>query len=197
MTWCREVVRNVWVAIEGTIARRSLVPSSQRLPLDRRAADHALATARLASRFGRQECAVSRAHSRGVGAAIVAPPCIRVGVDLVLIERVTERHATVVVSETEWDALSSYGSLRPALAWTLKEAAAKAEGDPRACFPHRLVIQVANGRISVNRLETRRAYEVGWEALDGLLCAWVLDGDWAWASSSTRRTKPSRSRAIG
>jgi hypothetical protein len=107
-----------------------------------------------------------------VAAAVVAPAGIPVGVDLVEVARVGRRHADAILSGEEWAALAPYATVRPALAWALKEAAAKAWGDPSGCFPLGLRITGGAGGLSVEVLGSGTpGFTAGWGPLDGFpLC---------------------------
>lgn len=114
--------------------------------------------------------------------ALVAPAGVRVGVDLVAIDRMRPRHAEVVSSEVEWETLAPYARVRPALGWAVKEAAAKATGDPLSCFPGGLEIRQSRGGLTVRRLgPDGREFTAGWGTLGLFLYAWVhsaaLDGE--------------------
>jgi hypothetical protein len=113
-----------------------------------------------------------------MGAALVAPREVRVGVDLVLMNRVTRRHSMVVLSDMEWQVLAPYAAVRPALGWALKEAAAKASGDPLSCFPGGLRIEGRPGALTVRRLchSTGPEYVGYWVLIRPFLCAWVHSG---------------------
>jgi phosphopantetheinyl transferase len=109
-----------------------------------------------------------------MGVAIVAPAGERVGVDVVAMERVSQRHARAVLSDDEWEALAPYAAVRPPLAWALKEAAAKAAGDPLRCFPDGLEIEPRPGGLRVRRSGPEQGeFEAGWETLGPFLYAWV------------------------
>jgi len=103
----------------------------------------------------------------------VGPSGVRLGVDLVSINRVGERHAASILCPAEWAALESESAIRPALAWAIKEAAAKATGDPHRCFPDGLMIEREPGGIVVWAAECR--FLVGWRRFGSLLCVWVRE----------------------
>jgi hypothetical protein len=119
-------------------------------------------------------CAVSRSHTLGAGAALVGPAGRRLGVDLVAVARVSERHARTLLGPREWAALEFAGGARPALAWALKEAAAKASGDPARCFPDGLLIEHDDGGLCVRIAETAVVLRGDWMMLEHLLCAYTL-----------------------
>lgn len=118
---------------------------------------------------------MSRSHTRGVGAAIVAPAGHRLGVDLVAVARVGERHARAVLRDQEWALLAFAGEIRPALAWALKEAAAKASGDAMRCFPHGIVVGCAAEGLWVRAVEGGTPLRAGWKVLRNHVCAWIWD----------------------
>lgn len=154
-------------------------PAPPGLPRWRRLVDWAAATAAeraalSASGLRADDYAVSRSHTEGIGAAVVAPARIRVGVDLVFADRVRERHAAGILTRAEWWALEPYAPIRPALAWALKEAAAKATGEPLRDFPDGLRIEVGSGGVVVRIEQVPRACCVArWVCLGSLLCVWV------------------------
>jgi len=118
---------------------------------------------------------VSRSHTLGVGAAIVAPAGRRLGIDLVAIARVDERHARAVLQDREWAVLAFAGGVRPALAWALKEAAAKASGDAMRWFPHGIVVGFATEGLCVGIGGDGRPLRAGWRVFGDYLCAWIRD----------------------
>lgn len=131
-----------------------------------------------ASGLGADDYAVSRAHTEGIGAAVVAPARIRVGVDLVVADRVRARHAAGILTRAEWSALEPYAAIRPALAWALKEAAAKATGEPLRHFPDGLRIEVGSGGVVVRVEQVPSVCCVArWVWFGRLLCAWVRQGN--------------------
>jgi len=118
---------------------------------------------------------VSRSHTLGVGAAIVAPAGRRLGLDLVAVARVDERHARAVLQDGEWAVLAVAGGVRPALAWALKEAGAKASGDAMRWFPHGIVVEVATEGLCVRIGGGGLPLRAGCRLFGGYLCAWVRD----------------------
>jgi hypothetical protein len=97
-------------------------------------------------------------------------------VDLVALDRIGHRHAEVVVDGAEWEALAGQGTIRAALAWALKEAAAKATGAPSRCFPRGLRIARWGPGLQVRRTERpRQVFAAGWTRWKGYLCAWVWE----------------------
>jgi phosphopantetheinyl transferase len=123
------------------------------------------------------EHAYSISHTGGRGAAIVGGPDDCLGIDLVRLARVSARHAFAILSAGEWGALGPYdAALRPALAWALKEAAAKATGAPGRWFPDGMRIQ----RSESSRLEVAvdagptLIFDADWRVDGPLLCTWVV-----------------------
>jgi phosphopantetheinyl transferase len=152
--------------------------------MDRAAADRAEAAARRTARRGAPgrspdardaEWAVSRSHTLGLGAAIVAPAGHRLGVDLVAVARVDERHARAVLRDQEWALLAFAGGVRPALAWALKEAAAKASGEAMRWFPHGIVVRGAAEGLYVRAVEDGMPLRAGWKIFGNYACAWIWD----------------------
>jgi len=172
----RQVGDGLWLAIAGP-ASSGGTPARLRLAADRAAADRAEAMAVAASSRSRFACAISRSHTRGVGAALVGPASARLGVDIVALERLRDRHAAAVVGEREWEALAGRGPDRATLAWALKEAAAKATGDPSRWFPGGLRIVAAGNGLQVQRADgSGPAFAAAWMRWGDHLCAWVWAG---------------------
>ena len=139
-----------------------------------------------ASGLARGACVTSRSHTRGVGAAVAAPLGWRVGVDLVVMDRVGARHADALLGEQERSVLEGYGKLGPALAWALKEAAAKASGDPTRRFPLGLGIEMAAGGLIVRAGGMELAAR--WEVFGELLCGWVWTEALRWVMPPSLRS---------
>ena len=176
MSRCRQVAPDLWLGLARCTPSLADTPSragaaGRRRQLDRAAADLAVAAVIEVSGFRPGACATSRSHTLGVGAAVAGPGRMRVGVDLVAIDRVSRRHADAVLSRRERRVLAPYAPVGPALAWALKEAAAKASGDPLHWFPHGLRIEPGAGGLIVLAGELELA--AGWEVVGELLCAWV------------------------
>ena len=174
MTPCRQVAPDVWLGFAWCSGEFAALAPESRWAADREAADRAVAAVLEASGLGPDASATCRSHTRGLAAAVAAPAGIAVGVDLVEISRVGPRHADAILSGEEWSVLSPCAAVRPALAWALKEAAAKACGDPLHRFPLGLRIAAGSGGIVVEvRGSGSPAFTTGWGVLDGVLFAWV------------------------
>jgi len=174
MSRCWRVAPDVWLGFARCTRADGGPSPGQRWRLDREAADRAVAAVVAASGFRRDACATSRSHTLGVAVAVAAPAGVRVGVDLVKVDRVGRRHAEVLINGDEWKTLESYASVRPALAWAMKEAAAKAAGDPLRCFPHGLRIEVGSAGLMVRQVAGgRRGFVADWGLFGGFLYAWV------------------------
>ena len=174
MTQCRRVALDVWLGFARCAPETAALENERRWAADREAADRAVAAALAASGLGRDACATSRSHTHGLAAAVAAPAGVAVGVDLVEVARVGRRHAEAILSGQEWRALAQCAAVRPALGWALKEAAAKACGDPSRCFPLGLRITADAGEFTVEALGSGRPrFTAGWGLLDGFLYAWV------------------------
>jgi len=170
----RQVGDGLWLGIAGPVCSGGM-PAGLRLAADRAGADRAEALAVAAARRPRFACAVSRSHTRGVGAALVGPVSARLGVDLVALGRVGDRHAAEVVGELEWEALAGRGPDRAALAWALKEAAAKATGDPSRWFPGGLRIVASGAGLEVQRADgSGPAFAAAWMQCGDYLCTWAM-----------------------
>jgi hypothetical protein len=145
-----------------------------RRALDRRVSAEAEGAAVAAAGLAAGAYAVSRSHSLGLGAAAVAPVGVRVGVDLVWIDRVTPRHAAAVLLPAEQEALAPEGAVDSALGWALKEAGAKAAGAPERLFPYGVIIERGPQGLGVRAVG--RWFTAGWLTFGGVLCAWVREG---------------------
>ncbi len=174
---CWQVAPDVWLGFAACPPADGASAPERRWARDREAADRAVAAVLEASGYRREACAMSRSHTGGVAAAVAAPAGVPVGVDLVAVDRVGRRHAEAILSGKEWAALAPYPAVRPALAWALKEAAAKAAGDPPRCFPHGLRIDAGAGGLTVATVKTGATlFAAGYGVFDGLLYAWVRGG---------------------
>ena len=175
MSWCRQVAPDVWLGFGWCTPVVGGHRPEQRWLRDREAADRAVAAVVTASGLGRDACTISRSHTLGVAVAVAAPAGVRVGVDLVAVERVNPRHARAVVADGEWKTLNAYASVRPALAWATKEAAAKATGEPLGCFPHGLSIEAGPSGLIVREAGGGRGFTADWGLVGGFLYAWVVE----------------------
>ena len=176
MTW--QVAPDLWIGFARCEpATTSAKAIGQRWAMDREAADRAVALVIAASGFN-AHCTTSRSHTCGVAAAVAAPAGVPIRVDLVEQKRVSSRHAHTLLIGDEWDTLASYAGIRPALAWALKEAAAKASGDPLHCFPHGLMIQVSSAGLYVRLVAgATQGFMAGWGLFGRFLYAWVRGCD--------------------
>ena len=174
MTQAWQVAPDVWIGFARCATEGGGSEPERRWGLDRQAADRAMAAALAASGLAQAGCATSRSHTQGRAAAVAAPAGVQVGVDLVEVARVHRRHAEAILSGDEWETLAACAAVRPALAWALKEAAAKASGDPSRRFPWGFRIR---GDMDGFIVEVLRAgaplLMSGWGLLDGFLYAWV------------------------
>jgi hypothetical protein len=142
---------------------------------DRAAGERAWSFALQATGLSPGNAAGSRAHTEGAGAALVGPRGTVLGVDLVSPLRVTPRHAGAILSQHEWEALPVPDALRGALGWGLKEAAAKALGDPVHHFPDGLTITCTGNRVEVVARDEPHSHLAGyWKEIGSLLCVWVI-----------------------
>lgn len=174
MIFSAPVGQRIWLALAQE-ETPGAVPANCRLARDRAAAARAESVARLALRLAPEAGSASRAHTDGIGAALVAPATVRLGVDLVRSDRVRWRHSAGILRRQEWDAVAPYGPACHALGWALKEAAAKASGNPLRYFPEGLVIEAVPGGLAVRLLGMpTRPLATGWLGFGDLVCAWVL-----------------------
>jgi phosphopantetheinyl transferase len=119
--------------------------------------------------------AFSLSHSGGAGAALLSREKLCLGVDVIPGSRVLPRHAAAVLSDGERAALGDLWHKAPALIWALKEAAAKATGEPGRFFPTGLRINRAGERsLSIETLEHKpRRFLSNWILSGPFLVAWV------------------------
>jgi hypothetical protein len=170
------VAEQTWLGLAHLHSEPPVGPERRHL-VDRKAAARAEQAALSASGLGAKMYVVSRSHTQGIGAAVVARVGVRPGVDLVPIDRVSERHAAGMLCPAEWAGLEPHSRIRPALAWGIKEAAAKATGEPLKYFPDGLLIDTGPLGIVVRFLAEPRTYFVPqWAQFGNLLCIWVLEG---------------------
>jgi len=142
---------------------------------DRTAAGRAWSFALQSTGLSAGNAAGSRAHTEGVGAALIGPTGTVLGVDLVSPVRVTPRHARAILDQHEWEALPVPLAMRGALGWGLKEAAAKALGNPVRHFPAGLTIMYSANRVEVvPRNEPHSRMAGHWREIGSLLCVWVI-----------------------
>jgi hypothetical protein len=105
---------------------------------------------------------------------MAAPGGFRVGLDLVEVDRVRRRHAEAILSGEEWEMLAPFAAARPALAWALKEAAAKAAGDPLRCFPDGIRIAAGGWGFLLSVVGSGRLeFTWGWGLTRQFLYAWL------------------------
>lgn len=174
MILVRRVGDDLWLGRADSGLRRSAVAPSRRLSLDRAMADRAESAAVRALGRTRAGCAVSRSHTGGVAAALAAPLPARVGVDVVGLGRISRRHLFAITGWDERQNLAGYGAMAGAVAWALKEAAAKATGDPVRWFPGGLRIVPVRAGLGVRWTGgPGRVFPAGWMRWGDLLCAWV------------------------
>jgi 4'-phosphopantetheinyl transferase EntD len=174
LTKVDEVADGVWLGRFYPVRPRR-VAAATRHSTDRAAARRALLAIRSAEVCGFAGGACSFSHTEGVGAALLGARGRRLGVDVVRIERVNARHAAAVLSPGEWIGRRVAPRLRPALAWAVKEAAAKATGDPLSFFPCGLRV-AADDRVVVVAVGDPLDLELsgGWDADGDYLWAWVF-----------------------
>jgi 4'-phosphopantetheinyl transferase superfamily len=174
MMWSGLVASDVWLGLASAPAGNGA--RAHWWARDREAADRAVVAVLNASGYRHDACATSRSHTRGVAAAVAAPLGVSVGVDLVPVDRVDERHARAILVDEEWDALAPHAAVRAPLAWALKEAAAKAAGDPLRRFPHGLRIALDDHGLTVTTVELGvMTFTAGWRSFGGLLCTWLRE----------------------
>jgi phosphopantetheinyl transferase (holo-ACP synthase) len=168
--------QGVWMGAVVPVEPASLVGRARRLA-DRRAGRVARLLALRAAGLARPAATVSSAHSAGAGAAVAAPRHVSVGIDVIPIGRLEKRHAQAVLSARELRLLDAIPpALVPALAWTLKEAAAKATAHPALYFPAGLRIRDANAcSATIELVETPDvAFTAKWFVSEAFLFSWVL-----------------------
>lgn len=102
-----------------------------------------------------------------------------IGVDLVRIRRVTQRHGDAVLTWQDWKALATTPlHLRAALGWAMKEATAKATGAAQHYFPDgiRLLSSPHHATLRAQCVGSLRAtFDGAWLSLGDFLCATVVE----------------------
>jgi phosphopantetheinyl transferase len=132
-----------------------------------------------ASPFDEDVARVSISHSSGAGAAIVARRPRSVGVDLMPLGRLGARHAAAVLDDAERAALERIDpALVPTVAWTLKEATAKASGRAGELSLSDLRIRThttqRTATVGVGG-EPAARFAAGWDITAGFVYAWALE----------------------
>jgi phosphopantetheinyl transferase (holo-ACP synthase) len=124
---------------------------------------------------------VSVSHTEGSAAVLAGAGERMIGVDLVMVARVTARHAGAILTPRDWTALEAIPPpLRRAVGWALKEAAAKATGAAQHYFPTgiRLLADGASGLPCAQLADdTLTTFDSDWLTLGGFLCAVVRAQD--------------------
>lgn len=125
------------------------------------------------------QLSLSVSHTEGSAAVLAGAAEHVFGVDLVRVERVTPRHSRAILTAGDAEA---YGTLpsayRDALAWALKEAAAKASGAAQHFFPGgvRLITDPLTGWLGVRLTDaTPITLKAAWFVSGDLLCAVVSE----------------------
>ncbi len=124
---------------------------------------------------------MSTSHTEGSAAVLLCRGKRLIGVDLVLVSRVTQRHAEKILTRDDWSALDvAPARLRPALGWALKEATAKATGAAQHYFPTGICIVpgAADGLLRAQCMGAVCAlFDSAWLVLGGMLCLAVVARD--------------------
>lgn len=170
-------------AVQGWLAfaRRAVCTVRQtgrpRRSEDERAACAAREVALAACGMQRGPVAFSVSHTEGSAAVLAGTATEMFGVDLIRFARVTPRHSRAILSRDDAEAFGTMPTwYRDALAWALKEAAAKATGAPQQYFPDRihLIAGPFPGALRVRIVsETPIMLSAAWFVSGGLLCALV------------------------
>ncbi|MBK5187726.1 MAG: 4'-phosphopantetheinyl transferase superfamily protein [Gemmatimonadaceae bacterium] len=145
---------------------------------DERAAHRARVVALASLGLRGRQAFVSISHTEGSAAALAGVGERLFGVDLVRISRVAPRHSRAILSHSDRVA---FGAMPPhcrdALAWALKEAAAKATGAAQHLFPDKVELSV-NPRTRHLRVRIadslRTTFSTDWFVLGDLMCATVF-----------------------
>ena len=132
------------------------------------------------------QASISISHTEGSAAALVGVRERTFGVDLVRISRVAPKHSRAILTHSDRDAFAVMPrQYRDALAWALKEAAAKATGAAQHFFPDgvQLMTDPLTRRLRVRLADSlRTTFDTNWFVLGDLLCATVVSA----ARSSAR-----------
>jgi phosphopantetheinyl transferase (holo-ACP synthase) len=167
-----------WLALVSTIDGATRLTGRVRREADERAA-HRARVAALASLGPRaRQASISISHTEGSAAALAGVGAGMFGIDLVRISRVAPRHSRAILSHSDRYAFAALPPrYRDALAWALKEAAAKATGAAQHFFPDRvqLMANPLTRRIRVRLADSLRlTFDAHWFILGDLLCATVV-----------------------
>ena len=189
-----------WLVLVSNADGGTRLAGRARREADERAAQRARVAA-LASWGPRAERAsISIAHTEGSAAALAGAGDRMFGVDLVRISRVAPRHSRAILSHSDRDA---FGAMPPryrdALAWALKEAAAKATGAAQHFFPHgvRLMTDPLSRRLRVRLANSLGlTFDAKWFVLGDLLCATVVSARWI-RSTGAPLANPTQPRSVG
>jgi phosphopantetheinyl transferase (holo-ACP synthase) len=174
MNFCRTVCPGLVLAVHREAAGRR---GRERRVIDQRSSRLAL-TAALSHHTWKPTPSFSLSHTEGIGAALVGPEPLAFGVDLVRAERVNERHARAITTKDEWSRMA--GRVAPALVWGLKEATAKATGQPERFWGTTLrIMRARSGRweiVTEPECSVRR-FAGRWLWLGEYLLVWVWDAE--------------------
>lgn len=184
-----------WLVLVSAADGATQLAGRARREADERAARRARVAA-LASLGPRaRQASISISHTAASAAALAGVGERMFGVDLVRISRIAPRHSRAILSHSDRYA---YGAMPPryrdALAWALKEAAAKATGAAQHFFPDRvqLMTDPFTRRLRVRLADSlRMTFDANWFVLGDLLCASVVS-----AASSPALASRARQRLV-
>jgi 4'-phosphopantetheinyl transferase superfamily protein len=118
---------------------------------------------------------ISVSHTEGSAAVLACAGSRMIGVDLVMVERVTRRHAHAILSRDDWSALASVPrALRAPVAWALKEATAKATGAAGKHFPNGIRLLANGARRSPSAHCGNHSFQGDWFVVGQFICATVI-----------------------
>ena len=142
---------------------------------DERAAAVACELVRAAPLSADAPRAISISHTEGSAAALAWPEQRMIGVDLVVANRVTGRHAAAILSKMDECALASVPpDLRAPVGWALKEATAKATGAAQKYFPNGVRLIASREQWSLRTRCDDQSFDGDWFVLGQFICATVI-----------------------
>jgi len=167
-----------WLVVVSTADGATRLAGRARRVADERASHRARVAALASLALRARQASISISHTEGSAAALAGVAKRMFGVDLVRISRIAPRHSRAILSHSDRYA---YGAMPPryrdALAWALKEAAAKATGTAQHFFPDRvqLIANPLTRRLRVRLADSlRMTFDANWFVLGDLLCATVV-----------------------
>lgn len=167
-----------WLVLVLNADRQAPLLGRSRRRADERAAYRARVAALSSLGLRALQASISTSHTEGSAAALVGICDRTFGVDLVRISRVAPKHSRAILTHSDRDAFGTMPrQYRDALAWALKEAAAKTTGAAQRFFPDsvQLMTDPLTRRLCVRLADSLgTTFDANWFALGDLLCATVV-----------------------